>query len=93
MILGVASKFTLDTINKQSRVLKILPQKKNEFSPRYLGYSVVSLLILGLSEADASLKKQGVKRGSVRAGGLCDVKMVLTLLVKMIAIHIRLSKV
>lgn len=53
----------------------------------------MTALILSPSEADPVIKERGGKRGLIRARGPGGVKMILTLLTKMVAVHVRLPGV
>ena len=53
----------------------------------------MTTLILSPSKTDTPTKKRGGERGLVGASGQGSVKMILTLLTKMVAIHVRFSKV
>lgn len=53
----------------------------------------MTIIILSLSNANAFIEKQGGKKGLVEINSSSNIKMVLILLAKMIAVYIRLSRI
>lgn len=53
----------------------------------------MSSLILSPSEVNAPAEKRDGKRGYIEAGGPSRVEMILTLLAKVIAIHMKFSEI
>ncbi len=51
----------------------------------------MTMFVLSLLIADGSMEEEVCKRGMIRAGGPCYVKMVFTSLTKAIAVYVQFS--
>ena len=89
LILGVFSKLIPNIVNKDLRIPKILLEKDFEFWPHDWSNALVAALVLSPSKVDGTMKKRGCKWGTIHSGSTWNFKMVLTLLTKVIAIHVR----
>ena len=91
MVLRVSLNSAPNTINKSSRVPEILSQKGFKLDPgnKIHPSSLVPKFVLVPAEADRPAEEQGCKRDTVGAGSTGGLEMVLTLLAKLVAIHVR----
>ena len=93
MVLAVSSKLTPDIINKGLKVSKIYLEKSLELWPSNQSDALIAVLVLGSFEADGTTEKYGSKRGTIYPYDTCNFKIIFTLLTKVVAIHMRFSKI
>ena len=93
LILVVPPKLTLDVVNKGLRASNVLSEEGFKFWPRDGNGAFVAALVLSLSEADRTMKEDDGKGGTIYPYGAWDFEIILTLLTKMVAIHVGFSGV
>lgn len=95
LILVVSLDFTPVIIYKRSGVAKIFTEKSFKFWLKYEDYPfvLVMVLVLCLLEADSPTKKRDGKWDMVRTCGPNSVKVILTLLTKVVIVHMRFPKI
>ena len=91
LILGVPSKLTPDTINKRLGVCKVLLEESLELWPRDWSGALIRALVLGSSKADGAAEEGGGKRGIINLYNVWCFEIILTFLIKVIAIYVRFS--
>ena len=93
LVLRVFFDSALDTINKGSRVSEILFQKgfKLELGNRIYSLSLVPKFMLMPADVDWPAEDRGCKRDTVGVGSTGGLKMVLTVLAKLVAINVGFS--
>ena len=89
LVLGVPSKLTPDIVNKGLRIPEVLSEEGFELWPRDQSGALVAALVLSSSEADTATEEWGCKWGTIHLGGAWSFEMVLIMLTKVIAIHVR----
>lgn len=95
LILGVSLDFIPDVIYKRLRVNHIFTEKDLEFQPRYRCYpfALMTALILYLSKADNPTKEKGGKQDTIITYGPSGVKVILTLLTKVVAVYMKFPEI
>ena len=93
LVFGVPSKLALDAIDKGLGVPEVLSEKVFKLRPHDWSGAFVVVLVLGPSEADVATKEYGSKEGTIYPCGAWDFKIILTLLTKVVAIHMRFSEI
>ena len=91
MIQGVLPKLTSDTVNEGLGTPEILPKENLELWSRDGSGAFVVALVLSLSEADRTTEKGGGKGDTIYPCGAGGIKIILTLLTKVVVIHVRFS--
>ena len=93
LVLGVYLKLTPDTVNKSLRASEVFLEESLELWPCDRSGAFVAVLVLSSSEADGITEEGGGKKGTIHPCGAWGFKIIFTLLTKMIAIHMRFSRV
>ena len=76
-------------VNEGLRILEVLLEEGFELWPRDRSGALVAALVLSPSEADGATEEWGCKWGTIHPSGAWSFEMVLTLLTKVTAIHVR----
>ena len=93
LVLGISSKFTPDTINKDLRVFKLLLKEGFELCPYAWSDGFVAALMLDPSEADNAVEESGGKWDTIYLYGAWCLKIIFILLTKMVAVHVGFSEI
>ena len=93
LVLKVLSKLTPDAIDKGLGVPKVLSNEVFELRSRDRSGAFVTALALGLSEADGATEKNSGKGATIYPCDAWSFEIILTLLTKVIAIHVRFSEI
>ena len=93
LVFGIPPKLTPDTVNKGLEAPEILPEEGLELWPRDRSSAFVTSLVLSLSEADGTTEEDGGKGGTIHPCGAWDLKIIFTLLTKVIAIYEKFSRI
>lgn len=90
LVLRVFLDSTLDTINKNHKVLKLFFQKRLKLNPRDKIYSffLMPKFMLMPMEVDWFTKKKSCKQNIVGVGSTDSLEIVLKLLAKLVTIHV-----
>ena len=91
LVLGVPSKLAPDAINKSLVVPEVFSKEVFELRQRDRSGVFMAALVLGPSEADGSTEEYGGKGGTIYLCGAWGFEIILTLLTKVLAIHVRFS--
>ena len=95
LVLGVPLELFQVGVHKGLWVTQVLSEKCLELVPRNRdrGFGIMSLLVLLPAEADLVPQEKRGKGNPGRSHGSSGSKIVLTLLTKVVAVHVRLSAV
>ena len=91
MVLGIIFKLTPNAINKSLGISKIFLEESLKVGPRDRSGALVAALMLGSSEANSATKEYGSKGGTIHPCGTSDFEIILTLLIKVVAIYVGFS--
>lgn len=88
--MGVLTKLAPDVVDKDLRVRKVFLEEGFEVRPRNKSNAFVMALMVSPSKADDATEVSNGKQGRIHSGGVRCLKMIFTLLIKIIAIYVRL---
>lgn len=90
LILWVLSKFTINAVSKSSIISQILSKESCEFGPCHWDSLRATFMQVPMLYY-YSMEEWGSKWDTIRPAGLNDLKIILTLLAKAIAIYIQIT--
>ena len=93
LVLGISSKLASHAIDKGLGVFEVLSEEVLELRPRDYSGAFVAALVLGPSEANGATEKCGGEKGTIHPYSALGFEIILTLLTKLVAIHVRFSEI